>query len=206
MTDLNLKLYLVTNRGQHSEASFLAQIEAALGGGVTCVQLREKETTSRDFYQLALKVKVLTDAHHVPLIINDHLDIALAIDAAGVHLGQSDLSVTIARRLMGPDKIIGISTKTLDQALSAEANGADYLGVGAIFPTTTKVITQPTSRETLKQIAETVEIPVVAIGGISEKNISQLIGTGIAGVAVVSAIMASENPKKSAEQLAQIKL
>lgn len=108
----------------------------------------------------------------MPLIINDCLDIALDIDAVGVHLGQSDLSATTARRLMGPDKIIGISTKTLDQALSAEANGADYLGVGAIFPTTTKVITQPISRETLKQIAETVEIPVVAIGGISEKNIS----------------------------------
>lgn len=202
MTKIDLSLYLVTDRAGLDDTDFLTKIEQAILGGVSCVQLREKESSSRAFYDLARQVKVVTDSHHVPLIINDRLDIAQAVDASGVHLGQSDLPVTIARKILGPQKIIGISAKTLEQARTAENGGADYLGVGAIFPTTTKVITQSTTLATLKEIAKTVTIPVVAIGGISPDNIAQLKGTGIAGVAVVSALMKSDKPQEAAKALA----
>ncbi|GAB2021999.1 thiamine phosphate synthase [Pseudolactococcus yaeyamensis] len=204
MIQSNLNLYLVTDRGDLSEQAFLTQIEQAILGGVTCVQLREKETTSRKFYALALKVKAVTDKYHIPFLINDRLDIALAVEASGVHLGQSDLPVAVARQLLGPNKVIGISAKTVDQALAAQAGGADYLGVGAMFPTTTKVITQETTRETLMAITEAVQLPVVAIGGISRENCHQLVGTGIVGVAVVSEIMKSSHPRNVAAELSQI--
>lgn len=204
MTPSDLKLYLVTNRGTLTNQAFLTQIEQAILGGVTCVQLREKDATSQDFYYLALQVKALTDRYEIPFLINDRLDIALAVDASGVHLGQSDLPVTVAKQLLGPDKVIGISAKTVDQALAAQAGGADYLGVGAMFPTKTKVITQETTRETLMAITETVQLPVVAIGGISKVNCHQLVGTGIAGLAVVSAIMSSDHPRSVAADLSQM--
>lgn len=142
--------------------------------------------------------------YHIPFLINDRLDIALAVNASGVHLGQSDLPVAVARHLLGSDKLIGISAKTVAQALAAQAGGADYLGVGAMFPTTTKVITQETTRETLTAIAKTVQLPVVAIGGFSKENNHQLIGTGIAGITVVSAIMRASHPKNVAAELSQI--
>ena len=204
MNKSELSLYLVTDRGNLSDQDFLTKIEQAILGGVTCVQLREKELSSRAFYELALQVKAVTDRYHIPFLINDRLDIALAVNASGVHLGQSDLPVAVARHLLGSDKLIGISAKTVAQALAAQAGGADYLGVGAMFPTTTKVITQETTRETLMAIAETVQLPVVAIGGISKANRHQLIGTGIAGIAVVSAIMRASHPKNVAAELSQI--
>ena len=199
MNKSELSLYLVTDRGNLSDQDFLTKIEQAILGGVTCVQLREKELSSRAFYELALQVKAVTDRYHIPFLINDRLDIALAVNASGVHLGQSDLPVAVARHLLGSDKLIGISAKTV-----AQAGGADYLGVGAMFPTTTKVITQETTRETLMAITETVQLPVVAIGGISKANRHQLIGTGIAGIAVVSAIMRASHPKNVAAELSQI--
>lgn len=201
----------MTDRGNLSEQDFLTKIEQAILGGVTCVQLREKELSSRAFYELALQVKAVTDRYHIPFLINDRLDIALAVNASGVHLGQSDLPVAVARHLLGSDKLIGISAKTVAQALAAQAlaaqaGGADYLGVGAMFPTTTKVITQEITRETLMAITETVKLPVVAIGGISKANRHQLIGTGIAGIAVVSAIMRASHPRNVAAELSQIPL
>ena len=204
MNKSELSLYLVTDRGNLSDQDFLTKIEQAILGGVTCVQLREKELSSRAFYELALQVKAVTDKYHIPFLINDRLDIALAVNASGVHLGQSDLPVAVARHLLGSDKLIGISAKTVAQALAAQAGGADYLGVGAMFPTTTKVITQETTRETLTAIAKTVQLPVVAIGGISKENNHQLIGTGIAGITVVSAIMRASHPKNVAAELSQI--
>lgn len=204
MNKSELSLYLVTDRGNLSDQDFLTKIEQAILGGVTCVQLREKELSSRAFYELAIQVKAVTDRYHIPFLINDRLDIVLAVNASGVHLGQSDLPVAVARHLLGLDKLIGISAKTVAQALAAQAGGADYLGVGAMFPTTTKVITQETTRETLMAITETVQLPVVAIGGISKANHHQLIGTGIAGIAVVSAIMRASHPKIVAAELSQI--
>lgn len=204
MNKSDLRLYLVTARGNLSEQDFLTQIEQAILGGATCVQLREKEMSGRSFYQLALQVKAVTDRYGVPFLINDRLDIALAVDASGVHLGQSDLPVAVARQILGPNKLVGISAKTVAQALAARIGGADYLGVGAMFPTTTKVITQEITRETLKVITETVKLPVVAIGGISKANSHQLIGTGITGIAVVSAIMKSSHPRNVAAELSQI--
>lgn len=204
MNKSDLRLYLVTDRGNLSEQDFLTQIEQAILGGATCVQLREKEMSGRSFYQLALQVKAVTDRYGVPFLINDRLDIALAVDASGVHLGQRDLPVAVARQILGPNKLVGISAKTVAQALAAQIGGADYLGVGAMFPTTTKVITQETTRETLKVITETVKLPVVAIGGISKANSHQLIGTGITGIAVVSAIMKSRHPRNVAAELSQI--
>lgn len=204
MNKSELSLYLVTDRGNLSDQDFLTKIEQAILGGVTCVQLREKELSSRAFYELAIQVKAVTDRYHIPFLINDRLDIALAVNASGVHLGQSDLPVAVARHLLGSDKLIGISAKTVAQALAAQAGGADYLGVGAMFPTTTKVITQETTRETLMAITETVQLPVVAIGGISKENNHQLICTGIAGIAVVSAIMRASHPKNVAAELSQI--
>lgn len=204
MNQVNLKLYLVTNSEGHDEAEFLQIVAQACAGGVTLVQLREKERAGKDFYQLALKVKAITDSYGVPLLINDRLDIALAIDAAGVHLGQSDLPVAVARSIMGPNKIIGASAKTLEQAIAATAAGADYLGVGAIYPTTTKVITVLTSIDTLKEITDSVAIPVVAIGGLNADNLDILSASGASGIAVVTAIINSTDPQKAAAELSQL--
>lgn len=191
--DKTLALYLVTARYNWKEEDFLKKVEEACRSGVTLVQLREKECTTREYYELAKKIKVITDKHHIPLIIDDRVDVCLAVDASGVHIGAEELPVEVVRKLIGKDKILGVTAKTVERALEAERNGADYLGVGAIYPTTTKVITQPTSIATLREIATTVSIPIVAIGGIKEDNMEPLKGTGIAGVAIVSEIMKSEN-------------
>ena len=188
-----LRLYLVTNRYQDSMESFLEKIETACRSGVTIVQLREKNLTTNQYYQLAKQVKEITDAYQVPLIIDDRLDICLAVDAAGLHIGDDELPVSVARKVLGPEKILGVTAKTVKRALEAEEAGADYLGTGAIFPTTTKENAPITLISTLKTICQTVAIPVVAIGGLTSENIDQLIGTGIAGVAVVRDLMQAED-------------
>lgn len=188
-----LKLYLVTNRYQDSLENFLEKVETACRTGVTIIQLREKNLTTNQYYQLAKQVKEITDAYQVPLIIDDRLDVCLAVDAAGLHIGDDELPVSVARKVLGPEKILGVTAKTVKRALEAETAGADYLGTGAIFPTTTKENAPITLISTLKTICQTVAIPVVAIGGLTSENIDQLIGTGIAGVAVVRDLMQAED-------------
>ena len=188
-----LRLYLVTNRYQDSLKSFLEKVETACRSGVTIVQLREKNLTTNQYYQLAKEVKEITDAYQVPLIIDDRLDVCLAVDAAGLHIGDDELPVSVARQVLGPDKILGVTAKTVKRALEAEEGGADYLGTGAIFPTTTKKNAPITLISTLKTICQRVAIPVVAIGGLTSENIDQLIGTDIAGVAVVRDLMQAED-------------
>ena len=188
-----LRLYLVTNRYQDSLESFLEKVETACRSGVTIIQLREKNLTTNQYYQLAKQVKEITDAYQVPLIIDDRLDVCLAVDAAGLHIGDDELPVSVARQVLGPEKILGVTAKTVKRALEAETSGADYLGTGAIFPTTTKENAPITQISTLKTICQTVAIPVVAIGGLTSENIDQLIGTGIAGVAVVRDLMQAED-------------
>lgn len=188
-----LRLYLVTNRYQDSLENFLEKVETACRSGVTMIQLREKNLTTNQYYQLAKQVKEITDAYQVPLIIDDRLDICLAVDAAGLHIGDDELPVSVARKVLGPEKILGVTAKTVKRALEAETSGADYLGTGAIFPTTTKENAPITLISTLKTICQTVAIPVVAIGGLTSENIDQLAATGIAGVAVVRDLMQAED-------------
>ncbi|QBZ13804.1 thiamine-phosphate pyrophosphorylase [Streptococcus mitis] len=173
--------------------SFLEKIETACRSGVTIVQLREKNLTTNQYYQLAKQVKEITDAYQVPLIIDDRLDVCLAVDAAGLHIGDDELPVSVARKVLGPDKILGVTAKTVKRALEAEEGGANYLGTGAIFPTTTKENAPITLISTLKTICQRVAIPVVAIGGLTSENIDQLAATGIAGVAVVRDLMQAED-------------
>ena len=189
----SLKLYLVTNRYQDSLENFLEKVEMACRSGITIIQLREKNLTTNQYYQLAKQVKEITDAYQVPLIIDDRLDICLAVDAAGLHIGDDELPVSVARKVLGPEKILGVTAKTVKRALEAEEGGADYLGTGAIFPTTTKENAPITLISTLKTICQTVAIPVVAIGGLTSENIDQLAATGIAGVAVVRDLMQAED-------------
>lgn len=198
-----LKVYLVTGRYDFSDTEFLKRIETACRSGVTLVQLREKEVSTRRFYELAVKVKAVTDAYQIPLIINDRVDICLAVDAAGVHIGDDELPVALVRKLVGSAKIVGVSAKTVARGVEAENEGADYLGVGAIFPTTTKD-SPLTSLQTLSEIAAAVTIPVVAIGGIKEENIEQLMGTGVAGVSLVSEIMLAEQITEKVQGLMHV--
>ena len=188
-----LRLYLVTNRYQDSVESFLEKVETACRSGVTIIQLREKNLTTNQYYQLAKQVKEIADVYQVPLIIDDRLDVCLAVDAAGLHIGDDELPVSVARKVLGPDKILGVTAKTVKRALEAEEGGANYLGTGAIFPTTTKENAPITLISTLKTICQKVAIPVVAIGGLTSENINQLMGTGIAGVAVVRDLMQAED-------------
>ena len=194
-------MYFITDSTNYSEEEFLYRVEQALMGGITLLQLREKDKSTREYMDLAEKVHTLTKKYNVPLIIDDRVDVALAIDAEGVHVGQSDMPVCIARKLMGDDKIVGATTKTVEQAVEAYAQGADYLGVGAIYPTTTKVKTVLTSTETLGNICSAVPIPVNAIGGLNKDNIDVLKGIPIAGICVVSAIMKADDPKQAAVEL-----
>ncbi|MDF7682824.1 thiamine phosphate synthase [Lactobacillus sp. ESL0679] len=196
-------LYLVTDRTNLTDRQFLTTIEQACKSGVDLVQLREKQLSGREYYELAQAVKQITDRYQLPLIIDDRLDIAQAVNAAGVHLGQSDLPVKAARQILGTDKIIGATTKTLSQALEAEKEGADYLGVGAIFPTQTHVKTVHTSVATLSQIRQNVSIPVYAIGGLKAHNVAAVKPAHVAGVAVVSAIMQAADPIKATQELRQ---
>ena len=195
---VDYSLYLVTDRDCLGGKELVATVEQALRGGATVVQVREKNLSTLEFFQVTSRIKSITDKYGLPLIVNDRADIALAVDAAGLHIGQEDLPLAVARRLLGPDKIIGVSASTLEEALLAQEQGADYLGVGAVFPTNTKDDADSVSLAALKSIKEQVRIPVVAIGGINRSNVQSVMETGIAGVAVVSAVIAAQNPYEAA--------
>lgn len=201
MRRFDLTLYFITDSTNYCEEEFLYRVEQGLQGGATLLQLREKEKSTREYIELAEKVHTIAKRYQVPLIIDDRVDVALAIDAEGVHVGQSDMPVATARRLMGNDKIVGATTKTVPQALAAYEQGADYLGVGAIYPTTTKVKTVLTTTDTLRDICNAVPIPANAIGGLNKDNMNVLAGIPIAGICVVSAIMKAEDPRQAAMEL-----
>ena len=201
MRNFDPSLYFITDSTNYTEEEFLFRVEQALKGGVTLVQLREKNRSTREYIALAEKVHTLTKAYNVPLIIDDRVDVALAMDAEGVHVGAEDMPVATARKLMGEGKIVGATAKTVPWALDVYAQGADYLGVGAIYPTTTKVKTVLTSTDTLRDICNAVPIPANAIGGLNKDNISILAGIPVAGICVVSAIMKADDPKQATIKL-----
>ncbi|MBQ3566591.1 MAG: thiamine phosphate synthase [Oscillospiraceae bacterium] len=198
---IDTTLYFITDSTGFSKEEFLSVVESACKGGVTLLQLREKDKTTREYIELADEVHAITQKYGIPLIIDDRVDVALAVNAEGVHVGQSDMPVCMARKLMGKGKIVGATTKTVEQAVEAYHQGADYLGVGAIYPTTTKVKTVLTSVDTLKEIVKAVPIKVNAIGGLNVVNMGILKGSGISGICVVSAIMKSADPQNSAVRL-----
>ena len=202
--DIDYSVYLVTDRRNKTDEEFLNIIEEAIKGGTTIVQLREKTASTKEFYDLALRVKEITSRYDVPLLINDRIDIALAVDSEGVHIGQDDMPADIAREIIGDDKILGVSASTVEEAKKAEIDSADYIGSGAVFPTATKDDADSVSKEELKEIVDSIDIPVVAIGGITVENASTLKGSGIAGFSVVSAIMSAEDPKEASEKLKEI--
>lgn len=202
--NVDYKLYLVTDREVLKSKNLISAVEEGIRGGVTLVQLREKDLTSLEFYNTAIKVKEITDKYNIPLIVNDRLDIALAIDAAGLHIGQKDMPAPVARRLLGPEKILGVSAATMEEAEKAEKDGADYIGVGAVFPTSTKDDARSVSVELLKEIKARVSIPVVAIGGLNSKNVKIINTTKIDGIAVVSDILGKEDIKAAAEELKRL--
>lgn len=201
MKEFDSSLYFITDSTNYTEEEFLYRVEQALKGGATLIQLREKNKSTGEYIQLAEKVHTVAKRYNVPLIIDDRVDVALAIDAEGVHVGAEDMPVATARRLMGDDKIVGATAKTVPWAKEAYEQGADYLGVGAIYPTTTKVKTVLTSTDTLRDICSAVPIPVNAIGGLNKDNIDVLAGIPIAGICVVSAIMKADDPKTAAMEL-----
>ena len=203
MKKIDTTLYFITDSTPYNEEEFLERVEKALSGGVTIMQLREKDRTTREYISLAEKVHSIAQKYKVPLIIDDRTDVALAVGAEGVHLGQSDMPIDTARKIVGDKMIIGATTKTVEQALEACKNGADYLGVGAIYPTTTKVKTVLTSVDTLKDIVKAVSVPVNAIGGLNKDNIDVLKGSGISGICAVSAIMKADDPQTAARELKQ---
>lgn len=196
-------LYFITDSTGFEKDEFLKRVRSALEGGVTIIQLREKNRTTREYVELAESVHEITKEYGVPLIIDDRIDVMLATGAEGVHVGAEDMPVATARKLIGKDKILGATAKTVEAATKAYNDGADYLGVGAIYPTTTKVKTVLTSTETLDAITKAVPIPVNAIGGLNSTNLGVLKGINIAGVCAVSAIMKADSPKKAAEELKQ---
>lgn len=200
----SLLLYAITDRSWLKEKSLAQAVEEAIQGGATFIQLREKNLEYEDFLKTAKEVKLVTDKYKVPFVINDNVDVAVAVDADGVHIGQSDEEIRIAREKLGPDKIIGLSAGTLEEALKAEENGADYIGVGAVFNTSTKLVSRIITFEKLKEICNKVKIPVVAIGGISKDNVLQLKGTGIAGISLVSAIFAQDKIKDASSELLEL--
>ncbi len=200
---IDYTLYLCTDRDLMSTDTIEESVEQAVKGGCTVVQLREKNCSSKEFYELAVRVKEITDRYHVPLIINDRVDIALAVDAAGVHIGQSDLPASVVRNIIGKDKILGVSVARQEEALKAVEDGADYLGVGAMFATNTKTDARPVTMEELKGIRAAVSIPIVVIGGINMNTLERFKGTGIDGLAVVSAIIAEKDIEAAARNMYQ---
>lgn len=203
--DIDYSLYLVTDRGFIEDKPLEDAVEEAIKGGVTLVQIREKDASSREFYDVAINVKKVTDKYNIPLIINDRLDIALAVNAAGVHLGQSDLSLKKAREILGEDKIIGISVGNVEEAFEAERDGADYVGIGTIFFTGSKKdIKTPIGTDGLEKIVKSINIPSVAIGGINIKNTEEVMKTGINGIAVISAILGNEDIEAAAKRLREV--
>ena len=198
---MDTTMYFISDSTGFTEEEFLFRVEEACKGGVTLLQLREKTRTTREYLELARKVHAITSRYGIPLIIDDRADVALAMDAEGVHVGQSDMPVAIVRKWLGNTKIVGATAKTVEQAKEAAAQGADYLGVGAIYPTTTKVKTVLTSVDTLRDIVHAVDIRVNAIGGLNKGNLHVLKGTGIDGICAVSAIMKAEHPMLAAQEL-----
>ena len=211
MNETDLKLYAITDRQWLHKARLSEHVKLAIEGGATMIQIRDKDILStdsdaglKDEYSEALEIKRICHEHKVPLLINDNVQFAIDIEADGVHLGQDDMNPAEARKLLGADKIIGVTAKTVEQAKRAEADGADYLGSGAVFGSTTKLNAKPMTKELLREITAAVDIPVVAIGGINADNAVMLKGTGIAGIAVVGAIFASADIKAAAKKLAEI--
>ena len=200
----DLLLYAVTDSRWLNGERLYDQVEKALKGGATFIQLREKELDQEHFFEEAVEIKELCARYHVPFVINDNVEIALKMDADGVHVGQDDMEAGDVRAKLGPDKIIGVSAQTVGQALLAQERGADYLGVGAVFHTDSKADAADISHETLKAITEAVDIPVIAIGGISKENVSELSGTGICGIAVISAIFAEKDIKNATKKLKKL--
>lgn len=199
-----MRLYAVTDSGWLQGRSLQQVVEEAIKGGATFVQIREKHLSYDAFIRLAVEVKKVTDRYHIPYVINDEVELARQIDADGVHIGQNDKTLPEARTILGPDKIIGVSAHTVEEAVEAERNGADYLGVGAVFSTSTKQDASALPIETLRAVCEAVSIPVVAIGGIHAGNLLQLKGSGVDGVAVVSAIFAAEQIERAAAELSEL--
>jgi len=199
--DIDYTLYLCTDRRLMTCDTIERSAELAIAGGAAVVQLREKDCSSREFYELALRVKAVTSKKNVPLIINDRLDICQAVGADGVHLGQSDIPCSIARKILGDNAIIGVSAATPEEAVQAQRDGADYLGVGAVFPTSTKTDTRVVTPGTIREIRAAVTIPFVVIGGVNKDNISSLYGLGINGAAVVSAIVAQDDIEGAAREM-----
>ena len=199
----DLVLYAVTDRSWLGDSSLYDQVESAIEGGATFIQLREKNLDEADFLSEAKEIQKLCREYKVPFVINDNVEIAAQIDADGVHVGQSDMEAGDVRKRLGPDKIIGVSAQTVEQALKAQEHGADYMGVGAVFPTGSKADATEVSHQTLKEICEAVDIPVIAIGGITKENVSELKGSGICGIAVISAIFAQKDIRKAATELKQ---
>lgn len=198
---IEYSIYLVTDRDLMSTSTLEEAVEKALIGGCTLVQLREKDCSSLEFYNTAVKVKLITDKYNVPLLINDRLDIALAIDAAGVHIGQSDIPATVVRKIVGEDKIIGVSASSLKEALKAQEDGADYIGVGAMYSTGTKKDATVTTMDELKEIRKNVSIPIVVIGGINKERVKDFENINIDGLAIVSAIIAQKDITKATKEL-----
>ena len=197
----DLLLYAVTDQTWTGKLSLYEQVQQAIEGGITCLQLREKNMSEDKFLQEAKEIGALCKEKQIPFIVNDDVEVAVKTGADGVHIGQSDMDGAKARALLGPDKILGISARTVEQAQKAQADGADYLGVGAVFHTSTKKDALAVDFQTLKQICQSVSIPVVAIGGISKENLLQLKGSGVCGVALVSAVFAAEDIRKKCREL-----
>lgn len=199
--NIDYTLYLCTDRDLMSSKTIEESVEKAVKGGCTVVQLREKECSSKEFYELALRVKEITTKYNVPLIINDRVDIAMAVDADGVHIGQSDLPANVVRKIIGDDKIIGVSAAKLDEAVKAVSDGADYLGVGAMYATNTKTDARPVTMEELKEIRASVDVPIVVIGGINMNTLTNFKNIGIDGLAVVSAIVSQTDVEGAAREM-----
>lgn len=202
--DNNLLLYAITDRRWLNKETLYDQVKKVLDGGATFIQLREKELDKKSFLKEAKEIKKLCKEYNVPFVVNDDIDIAIEADVDGVHVGQDDMNVSTVRAKLGPNKIIGVSVQTVEQALLAEKNGADYLGVGAIFPTHSKKDTISVSYETLKEICKTVNVPVVAIGGINKDNLMNLKQSGICGIAVISALFAQQDIKEATKSLKKL--
>lgn len=196
-----MRLYAVTDRAWVGKQSLYEQVEAALKGGASCVQLREKELNGEDFLREALELSTLCKRYRVPFFINDNVDVAIRCHADGIHVGQEDMQAAQVRQRVGPDMMIGVSVHSVAEALEAVRNGADCLGAGAVFATSTKTDVQTMPRETLRAICQAVNIPVVAIGGINKENIAALSGTGVDGVALVSAIFGADDIEGACREL-----
>lgn len=198
-----LELYAVTDRHWLGNQTLFDQVKEALDGGATCIQLREKQLDEENFLKEAIEIQKLCKEYHVPFIVNDNVEIAKSMHADGIHVGQSDMEALDVRKELGKDVILGVSAQTVEQAKKAEAHGADYLGVGAVFPTGSKDDAEDVSYETLKAICEAVSIPVIAIGGITQDNVKELAGSGIVGIAVISAIFAQKDITQATKDLKQ---